>query len=509
MKKALLLLTTFIYSFATHAQTPEFTITQPACGEAFGNIQITSPLNNLGPIADDLYISEVVDANLGGLSYIELFNATGAAVNMANYKLRVFSNGFSNPSCDLTLSGSIANYGVFVVSVGSSTNLGGVVPNLTFSSCTGFNTNDAVMLTTLNNDPIDLWGALDGTVFTPLGQAGYTYRRHTNVSAPNTTWNVADWDALDPEDYTNVGSYSTAVNYQYSLDNGPFQSSPVFTQIALGTHTLTAQNLNTGNQYEASFVIQPHTMNTPVTDFYYTLPVCQNFGIAVPEHPSNFTYGGIYTAPSYVAINPNSGIINLSLTPPGMHLITYTIAPDLTLCVQGASSSYFINVLPMNAPPQGEANQTFTQPNPTLADFVVSPTQISWFASYNDALSNNNALAANTALVDGVTYYAVNNSLFCPSLPTGFTAHMNLSAEAFSNFSLEVVPNPASSQITVRTHNNLSIDRLIIRDISGKTVCSQTAMPNNQINVESLAGGLYLIEAFVGTEKFQAKLFKQ
>ena len=70
------------------------------------------------------------------------------------------------------------------------------------------NNNDNIRLTTSTDVVIDNWGRQDGVSFTPLDQPGYTYRRHSNalpLPNPSATWNPTDWDAIDPEDYSNVG----------------------------------------------------------------------------------------------------------------------------------------------------------------------------------------------------------------------------------------------------------------------------------------------------------------
>ncbi|HNP34156.1 MAG TPA: hypothetical protein PKN96_12755, partial [Flavobacterium sp.] len=43
----------------------------------------------------DLIISEVTDTNYGGLSYIEIYNATGTTVDLSSYSLQFFANGSS------------------------------------------------------------------------------------------------------------------------------------------------------------------------------------------------------------------------------------------------------------------------------------------------------------------------------------------------------------------------------------------------------------------------------
>ncbi|MGL2967593.1 hypothetical protein ACSVH6_13375, partial [Flavobacterium sp. XGLA_31] len=228
---------------------PAYTVTQPTCAVPTGSIVFTSPVNPAPlPVPSDLFISEVTDEDVGSLTYVEIFNGTGVTKNLANYRLKVYNNGNATASCDLLLSGSLANNSVVVVAVGSNTNQGGVTPNLTFAACGGVNIDDNIRLATVGNVEFDLWGRTDGVAFTPTNAPGYSYRRLAGAAHPSMTWNPADWTALDPQDYTNVGSYQyVTANYQYSVNAGAsYQASPSFNGLAAGNYTLQIRDLVSG-----------------------------------------------------------------------------------------------------------------------------------------------------------------------------------------------------------------------------------------------------------------------
>lgn len=228
-------------------QLAEVSVTQPTCSLFTGTIQITSPINTIPP-PSDLFISEITDEATGSLTYIELYNATGTTKNLSDYKLKVYNNGNTFTSCVLNLNGTLANNSTYVVAIGSTNNVGGVVPNETFSSCAGINTNDNIRLTTANDVEIDIWGRNDGVNFTPNNEPGYTYRRIT-ANVPSTTWDSNEWTAIDPQDYTNIGlhSFLTSGNqYEYSLDSITFQSNPQFSLLPPGNYTVFVKDLTTG-----------------------------------------------------------------------------------------------------------------------------------------------------------------------------------------------------------------------------------------------------------------------
>jgi hypothetical protein len=75
-----------------------------------------------------------------------------------------------------------------------------------------------------------------------------------------------------------------------------------------------------------------------------------------------------------------------------------------------------------------------------------------------------------------------------------------------ANFAL--YPNPTNNLLNFLINNDVSIDKVIITDISGKTVIQHTKN-TNQINTENLANGMYFIEAFSGESNFQSKFIKK
>lgn len=229
--------------------TPTASVTvQPTCPVPTGTIVFTSPINVTPfPVPSDLFISEVTDEDVGALTYIEIFNGTGVTKNLANYRLKVYNNGNAGPSCDFLLSGVLANNSVYVISVGSATNLGGVTPDLSVPACGGVNTDDNIRLTTSANVEIDLWGRTDGVSFTPANQPGFTYRRSQAAPHPSLTWNAANWTTIDPQDYTDVGNYTypTAI-YQYSVDGVTYQASPTFAGLVPNVYNVRVKDIVSG-----------------------------------------------------------------------------------------------------------------------------------------------------------------------------------------------------------------------------------------------------------------------
>lgn len=124
----------------------------------------------------------------------------------------------------------------------------------------------------------------------------------------------------------------------------------------------------------------------------------------------------------------------------------------------------------------------------------LSVCSIPWICSYinNGGFSNisHNATNCNTAT-------EINDNCKLLSLNT------NEIEEKFLSY-----PNPVSEVIKIEGKNNTVLDKIVITDLTGKIILEQT-QNTNQINVQNLANGIYILEAISGTEKWHTKFIKK
>jgi gliding motility-associated-like protein len=315
---------------------PTVTVTQPTCTVPSGTIEVASPLNASGGAGTpgNLFISEVTDApsGLGALTYVEIFNGTGAAVDLSGYKLNIYNNGAAsvNSSCDNPLSGILNNNDTVVIAVGSAANQGSVTPDLVFAGCGGINDNDNIRLTTAGGVDIDLWGEIADVSFTPSGAAGYTYRRLATATVPSMTWNPADWTAIDDVatvvDYSNIGQYVlNPVTYEYSLDGGTYQSSTTFPGVAPGAHTITVHDLVTGC-YSLPFAVTVDPIVATITSTFTNVTICNGDAISFPA----------------TSLEGVTGTWNVA-TVDNTTTATYAFTPDAGQCASTASWTVTVN----------------------------------------------------------------------------------------------------------------------------------------------------------------------
>jgi predicted extracellular nuclease len=172
----------------------------------------------------ELLLSEYVEGSSNNKA-IEIYNGTGAAVNLATsaYALETYSNG--NPVAGLTinLTGTVADGDVYVVAHSSAS--AAILAQADQTTNAGwFNGNDAVVLRK---------GGASGAVIDSIGQVGFdpgsqwgsgltstmdnTLRRKTTIEAGDTNPNdifdpAVEWDGFANDTFDGLGTHSTEAN---------------------------------------------------------------------------------------------------------------------------------------------------------------------------------------------------------------------------------------------------------------------------------------------------------
>lgn len=224
----------------------------------------------------DLLISEYVEGSSNN-KYIEIFNGTGAEVDLSDYQIRLYSNGASSATSFTTLAGLLPN-GACAVFKNSASVL--TLPEgVTATTCAAvnFNGDDAVALYKLSAsafvdifgnigvDPGDFWG------ITPLVTKDKTLRRKSTVLAGVTVDPANDlgfpsleseWDSFAIDSADDLGSHSVGA----SSPVAGYQDLAVNTNLARvsGLSPETAYSyrvkaVNIGDTSDASNTIQVST----------------------------------------------------------------------------------------------------------------------------------------------------------------------------------------------------------------------------------------------------------
>jgi hypothetical protein len=247
--------------------------------------------------ATDLFFSEYIEGGSNNKA-LEIYNGTGADVDLADYSVYLYSNGAIAPTNTLEMEGILANGDVYVIANASANATILALADVT-STVTYFNGDDAIALykeSTMSNvdifgrigeDPGSYWGA------DPLVTVNKTLVRKLTVSGgvtanPDTLFPTlaTEWDVY-PQDTTD-----------YLGSHGPLGSI---------TYLPGYQNLNVGN-----VTSYPVSGLTPNTNYYYLVRAFNDNGTSGNSNTIGVTTtGGTLVTPE-VSIAEATGTITLS-----------------------------------------------------------------------------------------------------------------------------------------------------------------------------------------------------
>ncbi|NUY79834.1 lamin tail domain-containing protein [Flavobacterium sp. MAH-1] len=170
--------------------------------------------------ATDLFFSEYTEGSSSN-KYLEIYNGTGASVDLSDYRVRLYSNGSTSAtgtSNDVQLSGSLANGSTVVIRNSAATVYTGTA---TVVASVNFNGDDAVALYKISTSSnVDIFGRIGedpGTAWTSgsLTTVDKTLVRKSSVTS-GVTINptsgfptlATEWDVLDQNDVTDLGAHT-------------------------------------------------------------------------------------------------------------------------------------------------------------------------------------------------------------------------------------------------------------------------------------------------------------
>jgi len=206
-----------------------------------------------GSLATDLFFSEYVEGS-GTNKALEIYNGTGAAVDLSNYRVSLYTNGSSAVQSSVVLSGILGNAETFVIATSNTIYSNA---NLINSTVTSYNGDDAIALIKISTgnyvdiigrigspDPGNQWSA-DGGIST----LDKTLVRKSNITGgvtvnPATGFPMlgSEWEVHPTDTFSYLGSHT--------FDYANYYVSGYENKIANGTsETITGLNPYTNYYY--------------------------------------------------------------------------------------------------------------------------------------------------------------------------------------------------------------------------------------------------------------------
>ncbi|MBS0661071.1 MAG: lamin tail domain-containing protein [Verrucomicrobia bacterium] len=328
----------------------------------------------VGPTTTDLIISEYVEGS-GNNKYVEIYNGTGATVNLANYELRTYANGGLTPTTS-ALSGSLTAGAVVVYRNSGATAYAGASTSL---GAINYNGNDAVALfKTTTSSFVDIVGRIGedpGTAWTAAG--GYstldkTLRRKATVTSGVSTNPASgfptlatEWDLFNIDDVTGLGTHTAPV-YDYTDLSSSGATSLAITGLQPSTtYFYVVRAFSTSSTSSNSNEISTATLVVPMT-----------LVAATPPLTAFSTTYGTASSPQVLNVSASGAVANVVVTAPAGYEIALTsgggYSSSLSLPPSGGNVSESLNARIAALTPPGSLSGNFTATttggqNPTLA----------------------------------------------------------------------------------------------------------------------------------------------
>lgn len=200
---------------------------------------------------------------------------------------------------------------------------------VTFQAATAFNGLLAGPYTITIRDANNCEGTVNATIAEPP-QLGITITQFTGVTCPGGSDGQIDFFGIG-------GTVNTPADYEYSLNNGPFQPTGNFPNVPAGTYTMTVRDLNG-------------------CVFSQTLPITEPpaLGLAVNNQTDVTCFGGNDGA---VDLTGSGGTPGYQFSTDGVNfqaggVFTGLTAGTFTLTIQDANGCIGTDSVTINQPPQ-------------------------------------------------------------------------------------------------------------------------------------------------------------
>ncbi|MBU5332877.1 CehA/McbA family metallohydrolase [Anaerocolumna aminovalerica] len=320
-------------------------------------------------VAEDLFFSEYIEGSSNNKA-IEIYNGTGADVNLSGYSVILYANGATAPTNTANLNGILGNGKTYVIYNSSSVQAIKNVGHLA-SAVANYNGDDALELRK-NNVLIDIIGEVGVRL---NDYADKTLVRKSNIIKGSTIFSFSEWDTYPIDTFTYLGSHTmdggTGSNDVAAVIGHPASGSMISETQEI---TLSCQTEGTSIFYRFSetdpWVTYSDKITLNTTDKQITIYV-------KAEADGKNTYNGTLT----YTIQSENDIVSIATARAGSEGTNYLVKGVVTFVDR---KSVYIQDATAGIVARFAADQTFKQ-----GDEIVVYGSLS---TYNGLLQLNNAV---------------------------------------------------------------------------------------------------------------------
>jgi len=317
----------------------------------------------------------------------------------------------------------------------------------------------------------------------------------TMAIADSSQTNVTCYGSSDGSATVSISGGTAPYTYSWSPNGG---TAPTATGLAAGTYTVTVTDANGSVITKVFTITQPQEVVPPVAEEIQEF--CSNANPTI----SNLAIQGTQVK-WYASANATQ---ELPANTPLVDGTTYYATQTVNGC-ESPERTLVIVILNDRLPvPQGAPLQEFEE-GATIADLVVTPANVIWYASHDDAVNNTNPLSPTTPLVDGTTYYAVAiEDGYCPSLPLAVTVNAALGVGKPQKLTFKYYPNPVEDYLNIQC--SATIDSIEVYSLLGQLVRKQDGHAMEvKLFLGDLPDGTYAVSVMSNGKKSTVKVVKK
>lgn len=217
--------TTIVATVPAGSTTGAIVVNEAACNlTAATTYTLLDQSGACGATFSALIISEVFDNNGGSLGYIEIYNGTGATIDLTDYQIDRYgtlgsatvTHSYNFPATGI--GSSIADGQVLVGRINSG---GSGIEDFDFgTTAAGFNDNDRLELVFIPTSTV-----VDDFEDAVVGSVGFLYRRNTTITGPNPNFTASEWTTGTSGDESDLGVFNVSLGAIATVTTQPVDVS--------------------------------------------------------------------------------------------------------------------------------------------------------------------------------------------------------------------------------------------------------------------------------------------
>lgn len=161
----------------------------------------------------------------------------------------------------------------------------------------------------------------------------------TGFSYTDVCGNAANQVPVTATGFTAGGTFTSTTGLDINAATGEINVANSTPGSYIITYTLAENPAACAAATSSTASIVITAVYSPVAEFNYDDNYCYGQGTVTPSYAADYTIGGAYTATNGLVIDASTGAVNVDTAAPGVYTVTYTIAPDASICSAGATYS--------------------------------------------------------------------------------------------------------------------------------------------------------------------------